>query len=183
MKKLFLALPLLIFSGQIYASTLTLEETLQVEITKDINGEPSCFKGKVKDYKTTMEENYGGRYNGNHSLAVQTLSETTFRSYTKYCDRYLDADMNEIATDDIESLPVYKQCINTDNNKSIATITFGSSSSGTFETEGLAYLINFDTTHDLIVDINSPGNPESENEEEIKSSNVSHVLNCRLIEL
>jgi len=181
MKKLFLALPLLIFSSQIFASTISLEETLQLEITKDLNGQPSCFKGKVKEYQTSMEENYGGHYNGNHNLAVQTLSETTFRSYTKYCDRYLDAEMNEISVDDTESLPVYKQCINTDNNKSIATITFGSSSSGTFEIEGMAYLINFDTTHDLIVDVNSSGSPESESE--IKSSNISQVLNCRLIEL
>lgn len=185
MKSAFVLSLLFILSSTAHASRhLALEsdvlyQKLDEEVQKDIKGEPSCFKGKVKEKFAYMQESYGGRFGDSYNLEVLKIAETNFKSYAKYCDRYLDSDLNELPRDAHDSLIKYRQCINTDTSTSIAGITFDASTSGTFEKEGLIFSIRYDRTNDLIVDRDASYHPE---DSEIKSWKVTEVLECTIIE-
>lgn len=178
MKILLLALTVFSSSYAFAQSSEVLPAKLEAEIQKDLEGKDSCFKGKVKELKTSMEENYGGRFGGSYELNSSTVFETQYRSLAKYCDSYLDADLKEVESDNPKA--IYRHCENTDTNKSIATISFGASTSGTHEIEGLAFIVNYNRTNDLVVDINADYHPE---ESEIKSWDVIEELTCTLINL
>lgn len=185
MKSAFLLSLLFTLSSTAHASRHLIEESdvlykkLDEEVQKDIKGEDSCFKGKVKEKFTYMQESYGGRFGDSYNLEVLKIAETIYRYSAKYCDRYLDADMNELPDDAHDSLIKYRQCINTDTSTSIAGVTFDASTSGTFEKEGLIFSIRYNRTNDLIVDRDASYHPE---DSEIKSWKVSEVLECTIIE-
>jgi hypothetical protein len=156
-----------------------LYQKLNQEIQKDLNGEPSCFKGKVKDKFLFMQDNYGGRFGDSYNLDVLRIFETIFRSNAKYCDWALDSDMNRLPQGAHDSLKKYRECINTDSSTSVAAITFDASTSGTLEKEGLIFSIRYDVTNDLIVDYDASYHPE---DSEIKSWKTFEDLECTIIE-
>lgn len=184
MKSAFVLSLLFILSSTAFASRHLhdndiLYQKLQQEILKDLNNEPSCFKGKVKEKFLYMQDNYGGRFGDSYNLDVLRIFETVYRSNAKYCDWALDADMNRLPASAHDSLKKYRECINTDTSRSIAGITFEASTSGTLEKEGLIFSIRYDVTNDLIVDYDASYHPE---ESEIKSWKTTEELECSIIE-
>ncbi len=158
-----------------------LEVLVEAEIQKDLQGKPSCFSGKVKKFKDQMQENYGGRFgDGEHTLSLAEVNSTRYRSYAKYCSTGLDINLNEVTSDQDESLVVYKKCHGKYSTKNIAAITFGASTSGTIEVEGLAFAVNYSENHDLIVKKDADYFPE---ESDIKSWDITKELTCKLIKL
>lgn len=161
-------------------TSVSLDRVLEAEIKKDLSGMPSCFKGKIKELKSYMEENYGGRFSGEHELEITEVSSTQYRASAKYCEKSLDINLNEVINEEDVSLIAYRQCTSTDTSMNIAVIRYGSATSGTFETESATFAIDYKVTNKLIVDKNASYHPE---EEEIKSWDTSSKLSCKLIEI
>ncbi len=182
MKTALLALCLVSFSA--FAddvSNLPLQAKIEAEAAKDAAGEKSCFNGAIKAKIAEMEENYGGRYGGSYDVATQTVFETTYRYTTKYCSQYLDKDFNVLdESEGNDEKIVYRRCENADINKSIATITFGASTSGTLETEGLVFGVDLITNNDYIVVKDAGYHAE---DDEIVKYTQTETLSCKLIEL
>lgn len=185
MKSLLLITFSLLLSTSAFAGRKLLEyddaltKKLDQEVQKDLEGSPSCFKGKVKAKFIEMQENYGGRFGESYNLEIMKISETGYRSHAKYCDRYLDGQLNPLPDDAHESTIVYRQCINTDTSRSIAGVMFGASTSGTFELESVVFAVNYSITHDLIVNYDASYFPE---ESEIRSYKTTEEIDCTIIE-
>ncbi len=156
-----------------------LYQKVTAEIQKDLEGIPSCFRGKMKAKFEYMQENYGGRFSDSYDLDMLKIMETIFRKPAKYCSEILDRDLRTLGEDAPENEFVYRRCVNTDLSTSIAGITFNASTSGTFETEGLIFNIRYDVTNDLIVNYDAPYFPE---DSEIKSWKVTEELECTIVE-
>jgi hypothetical protein len=163
------------------AEVSPIQALIEAEAAKDVAGQKSCFNGAIKSKLAEMEENYGGRFGGNYEVNTLTVSETVYRYSTKYCSDRLDKDLNVLSNEEEnEDLYVYKRCANDDLNKSVAAITFGASTSGTLEQEGLVFGIDLVTTNDYIVVKDASYNAD---EDEIKSYKKTETLTCKLIEL
>lgn len=156
-----------------------LMKKLDQEVQKDLEGTPSCFKGKVRAKFEEMQENYGGRFGESYNLEVMKISETGYRSRAKYCGQYLDRELNPLPDDAHESSIVYRQCISTDSSRSIAGVMFGASTSGTFEMESVVFSVDYKITHDLIVNYDASYFPE---ESEIRSYKTTEEMECTIIE-
>lgn len=180
MKSFLIALSLFSVGAAFAETSPEVQKKIEQEVEKDLKGQPSCFKGAVKAKMAEMEENYGGRFGGNYEVNTQTVFETTFRYTSKYCSEYYDINMNILDENADESLIAFRRCENADTNKSIGSITFGASTSGTLETEGLAFGVDYVRTNDLIVTKDAGYHAE---ESEIKSWKVTETLACKLIEL
>ncbi len=182
MKIALIALTLVSFSA--FAednSNLGIQAKIKAEVAKDAAGEKSCFNGAVKAKINEMEENYGGRYGGSYEVATQSVYETTYRYTTKYCSEYLDKDFKVLdESEGNDELIVYRRCENADINKSIATITFGASTSGTFEQEGLVFGVDLIVNNDYIVVKDAGYRAE---DHEIVKYTQTETLSCKLIEL
>lgn len=179
MKFALIVLSLISFS--VLAEVSPVQTKIEAEVVKDLAGEKSCFNGAVKAKMTEMEENYGGRFGGSYDVSSQTVFETVYRYTTKYCSDFLDINLNIIErSDENEDKIVYRRCENANLNKSVASITFAASTSGTFEREGLVFGVELITNNDIIVDKNADYQAE---DSEIKSWKVTETLTCKLLEL
>ena len=169
-----------ILHAAVIPSPNPIAQVLEAEIQKDLKGKTSCFSGKVKALKESMEENYGGRFGGEHELKISEIRGTQYRAYAKYCEKNLDANLKEVTDDQDESLIVYKQCTATDTSTNIAVVGYGSATSGTFETDSVAFAVEYNVTHKVIVNKDASYHPD---EDEVKSWDLSTELSCKLIEL
>lgn len=179
MKFALIILSLLSFSA--LAAMSPVQTKIEAEVVKDLAGEKSCFNGAVKAKMTEMEENYGGRFGGSYDINSQTVFETVYRYTTKYCSDFLDINLNVLErSDENEEKIVYRRCENANLNKSVVSITFAASTSGTIEQEGLAFGVQLITNNDIIVDKNAGYHAK---DSEIKSWKITETLTCKLLEL
>lgn len=185
MQKFFILFLLSALISVAHAGRKHIEDTdnlfkdLNLEVEKDLAGEKSCFKGAVKKKMEEMHENYGGRFGGSYNLEVLKIMDTQYRYLAKYCDHYLDRDLNILPDHADDSLRAYRQCTHTNESLSIAGVIFESTTSGTFEREGLIFKVRYDVTNSLIVNHDAGYHVE---DSEIKSWNTTIEMECALVD-
>lgn len=109
---------------------------LQEEARKDLDGKSSCFKGAVLKKSKKMEDDYGGRYSADVDITVAEAGETVYRYVSKYCN---------------EAVNGQRICDSEDEYSYIVAARFSSATSGTLETEAIAFKVEKTVRNILVV--------------------------------
>lgn len=162
----------LVTAAPAFAQELSsLEEKMIEAVKKDIAGGQTCFKGEIQKKHKEMEDMYGGRFGGEPNVTLVTVNEVGNRYPSKYCST---VDKKGKETDDEKKI-VARRCVNEDKVESVLVVSFGASTSGTFETEGLVFKVVSTDTSELLVKPDASYNADGD---EIISHKSSSKISC-----